>query len=256
MAWAMSSAVRVPVPLKSMCSTKCAMPLFCCGSCREPRASHTPMLTERTCGIRSVKSRRPLGSTSRTMAASDTLANWGTAKPLTDRSLEERRHLITRRARVTITCSHLIENARHSMSLERLDLAELDPSELEAALEVRGVQRYHARQLFRWVYKRGVTDLDRMTDLSRDLRARLQDEFTISTPRLVGDETSVDGTRKLVLELADGRRIESVYIPDTPAQTFCISSQVGCAMACGFCLTGKMGLVRNLTAGEIAGQVR
>jgi len=142
------------------------------------------------------------------------------------------------------------------MSLERLDLAELDPSELEAALEVRGVQRYHARQLFRWIYKRGVTDIDRMTDLSRDLRARLQDEFTISTPRVVGDETSVDGTRKLVLELADGRRIESVYIPDTPAQTFCISSQVGCAMACGFCLTGKMGLVRNLTAGEIAGQVR
>jgi 23S rRNA (adenine2503-C2)-methyltransferase len=142
------------------------------------------------------------------------------------------------------------------MSLERLDLAELDPSELEAALEVRGVERYHARQLFRWIYKRGVTDFDRMTDLSRDLRARLQDEFTISTPRVVGDETSVDGTRKLVLELADGRRIESVYIPDTPAQTFCISSQVGCAMACGFCLTGKMGLVRNLTAGEIAGQVR
>jgi 23S rRNA (adenine2503-C2)-methyltransferase len=142
------------------------------------------------------------------------------------------------------------------MSLERLDLAELDPSELEAALEVRGVERYHARQLFRWIYKHGVTDFDRMTDLSRDLRARLQDEFTISTPRVVGDETSVDGTRKLVLELADGRRIESVYIPDTPAQTFCISSQVGCAMACGFCLTGKMGLVRNLTAGEIAGQVR
>jgi 23S rRNA (adenine2503-C2)-methyltransferase len=142
------------------------------------------------------------------------------------------------------------------MSRTRLDLAELELDELEAALEARGVPRFHARQLFRWIYKRGVTDLDRMTDLSRDLRARLQDEFAISTPRVVGDETSVDGTRKLVMELADGRRIESVYIPDTPAQTFCISSQVGCAMACGFCLTGKMGLVRNLTAGEIAGQVR
>ena len=142
------------------------------------------------------------------------------------------------------------------MSDARLDLAELDLNELEAALEARRVARFHARQLFRWIYKRGVTDIDRMTDLSRDLRARLTDEFAISTPAVVGDETSVDGTRKLVLQLADGRRIESVYIPDTPAQTFCISSQVGCAMACGFCLTGTMGLVRNLTAGEIAGQVR
>jgi 23S rRNA (adenine2503-C2)-methyltransferase len=137
-----------------------------------------------------------------------------------------------------------------------LDLAELELSELEAALEERGVQRFHARQLYRWIYRHGVTELDRMTDLSRALRARLQDELVVSTPRIVNDETSIDGTRKLALELADGRRIESVYIPDTPAQTFCISTQVGCAMACGFCLTGKMGLVRNLTAGEIAGQVR
>jgi 23S rRNA (adenine2503-C2)-methyltransferase len=142
------------------------------------------------------------------------------------------------------------------MSFPRLELAELEPQELEAALDARGVERFHARQLFRWIYKRGVTDFERMTDLSRDLRARLQDEFTISTPRTVSDERSVDGTRKFVFELADHRRIESVFIPDTPSMTFCISTQVGCAMACGFCLTGKMGLVRNLTAGEIAGQVR
>jgi 23S rRNA (adenine2503-C2)-methyltransferase len=142
------------------------------------------------------------------------------------------------------------------MSSSQLDLAELDLPELEAALEARGVERFHARQLYRWVYRRGVTQFDLMTDLSRSLRARLQDELTVSTPRIVSDETSVDGTRKFVLELADGRRIESVYIPDTPSMTFCISTQVGCAMSCGFCLTGKMGLVRNLTAGEIAGQVR
>ena len=96
----------------------------------------------------------------------------------------------------------------------------------------------------------------RMTDLSRSLREQLDTEFTLSTPRVVGDDLSVDGTRKFVFELADGRRIESVFIPDTPSMTFCISTQVGCAMACGFCLTGKMGLVRHLTAGEIAGQVR
>jgi 23S rRNA (adenine2503-C2)-methyltransferase len=95
-----------------------------------------------------------------------------------------------------------------------------------------------------------------MTDLSRGLRARLRSAFTISTPRVVDDLRSQDGTRKFVLALGDGRRIESVFIPDTPAMTFCVSTQVGCAMACGFCLTGQMGLVRHLTAGEIAGQVR
>ena len=142
------------------------------------------------------------------------------------------------------------------MSHLRTDLAALEISELEAALESRGVERFHARQLYRWIYKRGVTDVDRMTDLSRTDRETVKNEFIISTPKVVADDRSVDGTRKFALELADGRRIESVFIPDTPSMTFCISTQVGCAMACGFCLTGKMGLVRNLTAGEIAGQVR
>ena len=138
----------------------------------------------------------------------------------------------------------------------RVDLAELELHELEAALDARGCETFHARQLYRWVYKRGVTDFERMTDLSRSLRAQLPDEFVICTPKVVSDETSVDGTRKFVFELGDGKRIESVFIPDTPSMTFCISTQVGCAMSCGFCLTGKMGLVRNLSAGEIAGQVR
>jgi 23S rRNA (adenine2503-C2)-methyltransferase len=95
-----------------------------------------------------------------------------------------------------------------------------------------------------------------MTDLSRELRATLAREFILTTPTLVHRETSADGTEKFLLRLADGRHIESVFIPDTPAMTFCISTQVGCAMACAFCLTGKMGLVRNLTAAEIVGQVR
>ncbi len=142
------------------------------------------------------------------------------------------------------------------MSTPQLDLAGLELDELEASLAASGHERFHARQLYRWIHKRAVTDFDLMTDLSRPLRSRLAQDFAISTPRIVSDELSIDGTRKLVLELADERRIESVFIPDTPAMTFCISTQVGCAMACGFCLTGKMGLVRNLTAGEIAGQVR
>jgi 23S rRNA (adenine2503-C2)-methyltransferase len=142
------------------------------------------------------------------------------------------------------------------MTPEPRDIAELEPAELETILAASGCEAFHARQIFRWIYRYGITDFGRMTDLSRTLRARLNEEVIINTPHIVGDETSSDGTRKLALELRDGRRIESVFIPDTPSMTFCISTQVGCAMACGFCLTGKMGLVRNLTAGEIAGQVR
>jgi 23S rRNA (adenine2503-C2)-methyltransferase len=136
------------------------------------------------------------------------------------------------------------------------DLAGLELGELEGVLESLGIERFHARQLYRWIYKRGVTDFDRMTDLAKSLRARLRAEVTLSTPTVISDEQSIDGTRKFVLQLSDGKRIEAVFIPDTPAMTFCISTQVGCAMACGFCLTGKMGLVRHLTAAEIAGQVR
>jgi len=138
----------------------------------------------------------------------------------------------------------------------RPDLAGLEPAELEDALVALGSERFHARQVFGWIHRRGVIDPEQMTDLPRELRARLAEAFTVSAPRVAGDETSEDGTRKLVLELADAKRIEAVYIPDTPAQTFCISTQVGCAMGCGFCLTGKMGLARNLTAGEICAQVR
>jgi len=138
----------------------------------------------------------------------------------------------------------------------RTDFADLERPALEVALEALGHQRFHARQIFRWIYRRGVTDVEAMTDLSLELRAALAREFTLSTPALAHRETSIDGTEKFLLRLADGRQIESVFIPDTPAMTFCISTQVGCAMACAFCLTGKMGLVRNLTAAEIVGQVR
>src|SRR5215217_2496109 len=138
----------------------------------------------------------------------------------------------------------------------RLDVAEAELSELEEALEALGRPRFHARQIFQWVYKRGVTDFALMSDLARDLRSDLASSCTIATPVVERQERSEDGTTKFLLRLADGKHIESVFIPDTPAQTFCISTQVGCAMKCAFCLTGKMGIDRNLTAGEIAGQVR
>jgi 23S rRNA (adenine2503-C2)-methyltransferase len=138
----------------------------------------------------------------------------------------------------------------------RPDLAEFERLALEDALAARGGDRFRARQIFRWIYRRGVADTEAMTDLPRDLRTRLGEDFSLTTPAIAHRDQSIDGTQKFLLRLADGRTIESVFIPDTPAMTFCISTQVGCAMACAFCLTGKMGLVRHLTAGEIAGQVR
>src|SRR5690349_15544839 len=140
--------------------------------------------------------------------------------------------------------------------LLRMDFSELERHEIGDALATLGVPAFHGRQVFRWIHKRGVSDVAAMTDLSQALRDTLASAATITTPHLVSQQTSSDGTTKFLLQLADGRQIEAVFIPDTPAQTFCISTQVGCAMTCGFCLTGKMGLTRHLTAGEIAGQVR
>src|SRR5205807_1100620 len=141
-------------------------------------------------------------------------------------------------------------------AMYRHDLAEMDLAELERALETMGHPRFHARQLYQWVHKRAVIEFGDMTDLGRDLRASLAAAFRIVTPEPVRQEISSDGTTKFLLRLEDGHMIESVFIPDTPANTFCLSTQVGCAMKCGFCLTGKMGIIRNLTAGEIVGQVR
>ncbi len=151
-----------------------------------------------------------------------------------------------------------------------IDIAEAELPELEHTLEALGHPRYHARQIFQWMYRRGVTDFALMSDLSRELRAALAQQVRLSTPEVERVERSHDGTTKLLLRLADSKHIESVMIPDTQGErpgarhagadatrmTFCISTQVGCAMKCAFCLTGKMGIDRNLTAGEIAGQVR
>jgi 23S rRNA (adenine2503-C2)-methyltransferase len=147
----------------------------------------------------------------------------------------------------------------------RTDIAELDVPALEVALEAIGHPRFHARQIFQWIHRHGVVDFDAMTDLGRELRGQLTRDFRVGIPQVVQTERSTDGTVKFLLRLDDGKLIESVYIPDNPAgedgprdprATFCLSTQVGCAMRCTFCLTGKMGIERNLTAGEIVGQVR
>jgi 23S rRNA (adenine2503-C2)-methyltransferase len=140
--------------------------------------------------------------------------------------------------------------------MPQVELTELTRAELEEALSALGLERYRARQVFQWVYRRGVTEFDRMTDLSAAHRLALAGHFRISTLPIARRDVSEDGTQKFLLTLQDGRHVESVFIPDTPNQTFCISTQVGCAMGCAFCLTATMGLVRNLTPGEISGQVR
>jgi 23S rRNA (adenine2503-C2)-methyltransferase len=138
----------------------------------------------------------------------------------------------------------------------KVDLAGLELKELEAFVQSLGHKKFHARQVFHWIWKRGVAEFSGMTNLSLELRKALEEQATVSLPDVIRHDVSSDGTQKFVLQLADGRQIESVFIPDTPKQTFCVSTQVGCAMGCAFCLTGKMGLIRHLTAAEISAQVR
>jgi 23S rRNA (adenine2503-C2)-methyltransferase len=135
------------------------------------------------------------------------------------------------------------------------DIVGLELAELAELLRTHGVEAYRATQLYRWIFKRQVRDFEQMTNLSKTLREQLAGLVRASLPRIVGRDRSTDGTTKFVLQLEDGRRIESVFIPDSPGDTFCISTQVGCAMKCAFCLTGRMGLMRNLEAREIVGQV-
>lgn len=138
----------------------------------------------------------------------------------------------------------------------KVDLAGLELRELEEFVQSLGHRKFHARQIYHWIWKRGISDFTEMTNLSLELRTALAEAATVSLPEVIQHAVSEDGTQKFVLKLADGRRIESVFIPDTPKQTFCVSTQVGCAMGCAFCLTGKMGLIRHLSAAEISGQVR
>ncbi|MGB5832314.1 MAG: 23S rRNA (adenine(2503)-C(2))-methyltransferase RlmN [Thiohalocapsa sp.] len=138
---------------------------------------------------------------------------------------------------------------------ERIDLLNLDRRECEDLVSGWGLKSFHGRNLFKWIHKHGVVDFDAMTDLSRALRARLKRETRIRVPNMAAEEPSADGTIKWALEFADGQRIETVYIPEERRSTLCVSSQVGCALACSFCATARQGFNRNLTSGEIVGQV-
>jgi 23S rRNA (adenine2503-C2)-methyltransferase len=110
-------------------------------------------------------------------------------------------------------------------------------------------------QIWQWIYQWGVRDFAEMTNLSKDFRAELAEKFVIAVPELVTKQVSVDGTRKYLVRIAGGHEVEVVYIPESDRGTLCVSSQVGCTLTCSFCHTGTQKLVRNLTAGEIIGQV-
>jgi 23S rRNA (adenine2503-C2)-methyltransferase len=147
---------------------------------------------------------------------------------------------------------------------EKPSLVGLTREALAAALGAIGVperqQRMRVQQIWHWLYVRGVQDFDAMTTLSKDLRAAIAEKYTLARLEIAAEQVSVDGTRKWLLRLPgeiDGQphEVECVYIPETDRGTLCISSQVGCTLNCTFCHTGTQRLVRNLTAGEIAGQV-
>ena len=138
----------------------------------------------------------------------------------------------------------------------RVDLLGLPLDRLTRLLvEELGERPFHARQLYRWIHQRGVTDFDQMTDLSKSLRAKLRERCALEPLVKDLEQRSVDGTIKYRWRTRDGRAIESVYMPATDRKTLCVSTQVGCAMACRFCMTGTLGLLRNLTAAEIVAQV-
>ena len=137
----------------------------------------------------------------------------------------------------------------------RSNLVGLLPSELEDLAVTLGASRYRGRQLATWIYRKGARQIEAMTDLPKDFRARLAESHEIALPELERATPSQDGSRKLVFRLADDRRVSAVLMPDDGRITLCLSTQVGCGYACAFCLTGTMGLDRNLTAGEIVGQL-
>ena len=141
----------------------------------------------------------------------------------------------------------------------RVDLIGLPKDQITALFAEAGLDakqaKLRAKQVFHWLYHRGVTDFEAMTDIAKTMRPWLTERFVIGRPDVVEAQHSTDGTRKWLLRTADGHEFEMVFIPDADRGTLCVSSQVGCTLNCRFCHTGTMKLVRNLTPGEIVGQV-
>ena len=126
------------------------------------------------------------------------------------------------------------------------NLLDLDRAGLVDFFTTRGEKAFRATQVMKWVYGQGVTDFEQMTNISKGLRADLQAAATLAMPTVVSDNLSDDGSRKWLLQMADGNCIETVFIPEAERGTLCVSSQVGCTLTCSFCHTGTQRLVRNL----------
>ena len=142
------------------------------------------------------------------------------------------------------------------MAGDPVNLLGLPRTELEAFVAERfGAKPFRARQLMKWLYRRGVADFAAMTDLAQEFRTQLAAVATVAVPEIVEEQRSTDGTRKWMLRMDRVQGIEMVYIPEPDRGTLCISSQVGCAMDCSFCSTAQQGFNRNLSAAEIVGQV-
>jgi len=141
-------------------------------------------------------------------------------------------------------------------STNKTDIKELTGEQLASWLEDRDIENYRAGQILKWIYNREADTFDIMTNLGKEIRKLLSLNFTINRLDIIQIERSQDGSRKYLFRLEDGNHIESVLIPEKDHYTLCISSQVGCAQGCRFCLTAKGGFVRNLSKSEIVAQVR
>ncbi|NMM28852.1 MAG: 23S rRNA (adenine(2503)-C(2))-methyltransferase RlmN [Glaciimonas sp.] len=135
------------------------------------------------------------------------------------------------------------------------NLLDLDPAQLIAYCGELGEKPFRAKQLQRWIHQFGVGNFDAMTDLAKSLRDKLSTRAMVAAPAIISDHTSVDGTRKWLMDVGQGNAVETVFIPEENRGTLCISTQAGCAVNCRFCSTGKQGFSRNLTVGEIIGQL-
>ena len=136
-----------------------------------------------------------------------------------------------------------------------VNLLDFDAERLAGFFAEIGEKPFHARQVMRWIHQFGQSEFDRMSDLSKDLRAKLVSGAMVQAPSVMTDSTAIDGTRKWLLAVGAANGIETVFIPETGRGTLCVSSQVGCALECAFCSTGRQGFNRNLTVAEIIGQL-
>ena len=139
--------------------------------------------------------------------------------------------------------------------LQKINLVGVSFGELEAKVMALGLPKFRAKQVWRWIWRHGLTNFDEMSDLSKPVRKLLGMQFSADRPAVSKRLQSVDGTIKWLMRFPDGNEAECVYIPDKTRGTLCISSQVGCTLTCSFCHTGTQKLVRNLTVAEICGQV-